>query len=130
MEEKNGSATGSPAHTETEQLGSENPEKGINEEQSPGGGGVSTGTDTVVRRKRGRPRKYDVDADMVRHVSPPPSAFSSAFSECSFKRGRGRPRGSGKLQLLASLGESIFFCFYSFNAFISFSFWLFVFFFF
>ncbi|XP_015873525.3 AT-hook motif nuclear-localized protein 1 [Ziziphus jujuba] len=113
MEQKNGSVSGSPVNTETEHLRSENPEKGINQEQSHavggegvGGDGVSTGTDMATRRKRGRPRKYDVEADMVRHVSPPPPVFSSssAFSECSFKRGRGRPRGSGKLQLLASLG--------------------------
>ncbi|KAJ6386223.1 hypothetical protein OIU77_029234 [Salix suchowensis] len=37
-----------------------------------------------------------------RPLSPPPG-LSSSLSSCD-KRGRGRPRGSGKLQLLASLG--------------------------
>ncbi|KAF3455117.1 hypothetical protein FNV43_RR05565 [Rhamnella rubrinervis] len=112
MEEKNGSVPGSPANTETDPLGSEHPEKATSEEMSAGGGGgsVSTGTDLVVKRKRGRPRKYVVAADVAGHVSssPVPAEISSsaarAFSESNLKRGRGRPRGSGKLQLLASLG--------------------------
>ena len=117
MDEKNASVPGSPANTETEHLGSEQPENGMSQEMSAGGGGggsVSTGTDMVVKRKRGRPRKYDVGADVAGHVSSSPvpvfSSSDGAFSESNLKRGRGRPRGSGKLQQLASLGERLF-CF-------------------
>ncbi|KAG6682406.1 hypothetical protein I3842_13G139900 [Carya illinoinensis] len=49
----------------------------------------------VGKRRRGRPRKYEVDGKKVGPVSESPSKRS---------RGRGRPRGSGKLQALASLG--------------------------
>lgn len=59
----------------------------------------------VVRRKRGRPRKYGPDgggggASLVlspRSVGPMPSG----------KRGRGRPPGSGQKQHLSSLGECL-----------------------
>ncbi|KAF3967647.1 hypothetical protein CMV_008363 [Castanea mollissima] len=68
-----------------------------------------TGLELVAVKKnnntRGPPRKYDVDGgggnDMV--VGPvllPPGSSS----ESPTKRRRGRPRGSGKLQLIASLG--------------------------
>ncbi|XP_052172068.1 AT-hook motif nuclear-localized protein 7-like [Diospyros lotus] len=71
----------------------------------PGGSG-----DLSVKKKRGRPRKYDSDGNLrVPYVSttpPPPGfTFSPPSSEFSSKRGRGRPPGSGNWQLLASLGE-------------------------
>ncbi|CAL0311225.1 unnamed protein product [Lupinus luteus] len=55
----------------------------------------------VVKRKRGRPRKDVGDANLLSPISmsssPPPGGSSE-------KRSRGRPRGSGKLQILASTG--------------------------
>ena len=67
-----------------------------------------TGLELVAVKKnntRGPPRKYDVDGggdDMaVGPVLLPPGSSS----ESPTKRRRGRPRGSGKLQLIASLGE-------------------------
>jgi hypothetical protein len=68
-----------------------------------GGSGSEGVVESTVKRKRGRPRKYDVDANLV-SSPPPPQGLSSSLSSYE-KRGRGRPRGSGKLQLLASLGE-------------------------
>ena len=62
------------------------------------------GLEVAVKKRRGRPRKYEVDGDMVGPVSLPPG-ISSSMSESPSKRSRGRPRGSGKLQLIASLGE-------------------------
>ncbi|KAF5447585.1 hypothetical protein F2P56_033126 [Juglans regia] len=53
------------------------------------------GLEEVGKRRRGRPRKYEVAGKKVGPVSESPSKRS---------RGRGRPRGSGKLQALASLG--------------------------
>ncbi|GMY15893.1 AT-hook motif nuclear-localized protein 9-like [Fagus crenata] len=61
------------------------------------------GLEVAVKKRRGRPRKYEVDGDMVGPVSLPPGILSS-MSESPSKRSRGRPRGSGKLQLMASLG--------------------------
>ncbi|XP_077230897.1 AT-hook motif nuclear-localized protein 1-like [Tasmannia lanceolata] len=54
------------------------------------------------KKKRGRPRKYSPDGGMTLALSPP---FYSSPMEFSPKRGRGRPPGSGKRQLLAALGE-------------------------
>lgn len=70
-----------------------------------GGSGSESVVENTLKRKRGRPRKYDVGANLVSSppLSPPPG-LSSSLSSCE-KRVRGRPRGSGKLQLLASLGE-------------------------
>ncbi|KAJ0083361.1 hypothetical protein Patl1_30504 [Pistacia atlantica] len=54
-----------------------------------------------MKRKRGRPRKHE-HADME---SQPLALVSSNFSvDFAAKRRRGRPKGSGKLQVLASLG--------------------------
>ncbi|KAJ6790484.1 putative AT-hook motif nuclear-localized protein 7 [Iris pallida] len=71
-----------------------------------GGGGEDTTTTTLMLlggKKRGRPRKYGPDG-------MPPSPSSSSFphtstSDLSGKRSRGRPPGSGRRQLLATLGE-------------------------
>ncbi|CAL9046656.1 unnamed protein product [Musa banksii] len=67
------------------------------------GGGGSSGADLFGRKKKGRPRKYGPDG-MALALSP---TSGSPFSPLSSdgKRGRGRPPGSGKYQLLASLGE-------------------------
>ncbi|KAJ6365473.1 hypothetical protein OIU76_030281 [Salix suchowensis] len=89
-------ATGGSDHTlEPNNLGG-----GV--EGGSGGSGSEGVVENTVKRKRGRPRKYDVDANLV--ISPPPPPGLSSSLSSYEKRGRGRPRGSGKLQLLASLG--------------------------
>ncbi|KAI4349033.1 hypothetical protein L6164_009685 [Bauhinia variegata] len=76
---------------------------------STGGGGGSF--DLFGKKKRGRPRKYDADGNLrLAYHSAPQAAtgFSlspGSASDFSSKRGRGRPRGSGNWQLLASLGD-------------------------
>ncbi|ERN13221.1 AT-hook motif nuclear-localized protein 1 [Amborella trichopoda] len=61
-----------------------------------------------VKKKRGRPRKYAPDGSLALALTPEDnnelSLPSSPFLFSS-KRGRGRPPGSGKRQLLATLGE-------------------------
>ncbi|XP_024031908.1 AT-hook motif nuclear-localized protein 1 [Morus notabilis] len=88
---------------------------------SAAGSGTPGNVDSLGKKKRGRPRKYDADGNLrlsYARVTPPvvqqpgttpfslspasPSEFSSSSSS---KRGRGRPPGSGNWQLLASLGE-------------------------
>ncbi|WOL02264.1 AT-hook motif nuclear-localized protein 1-like isoform X1 [Canna indica] len=71
----------------------------------PGSGGGSD-SDLAAKKKRGRPRKYGPDG-MALALSPSSGSGSgSPFSpSADGKRGRGRPPGSGKRQLLASLGE-------------------------
>ncbi|KAJ0967180.1 hypothetical protein J5N97_024097 [Dioscorea zingiberensis] len=85
-----------------------------------GGGGGGTGAGVPVepvKRKRGRPRKYGPGGSVSLALSPmsssPPgsgmasgsaSVMSSGGPE---KRGRGRPPGTGRKQLLASFGEWI-----------------------
>ncbi|XWS43475.1 hypothetical protein CRYUN_Cryun16bG0107300 [Craigia yunnanensis] len=85
----------------------------------PGSGGGTLGTpgsgaglDSLGKKRRGRPRKYDADGNLrfpypVMTTSPPGFTLSpSSPTEFSFsKRGRGRPPGSGNWQILASLGE-------------------------
>ncbi|URE49839.1 hypothetical protein MUK42_14602 [Musa troglodytarum] len=70
-----------------------------------GGYGGSSEGDLSARKKRGRPRKYGSDG-MALALSPT-SGSASPFSPASSdaKRGRGRPPGSGKRQLLAALGK-------------------------
>lgn len=71
-----------------------------------GGSAASDDTETRIKRKRGRPRKHE-HAHME---SQPLALVSSNFSvNSSAKRRRGRPKGSGKLQALASLGEFLLF---------------------
>ncbi|XP_027348241.1 AT-hook motif nuclear-localized protein 7-like [Abrus precatorius] len=60
----------------------------------------------AVKRGRGRPRKYDVNGNMMSPVSAP-SGFPDHAIESTVKRSRGRPRGSGKLQILAAIGGYI-----------------------
>lgn len=71
--------------------------------------GVGSGSEDLARKKRGRPRKYGPDgSSMALALSPTTSSspFSPIGGDFSGKRGRGRPPGSGKRQLLASLGQS------------------------
>ncbi|XP_021654726.2 uncharacterized protein LOC110645787 isoform X2 [Hevea brasiliensis] len=70
-----------------------------------GSGGGSVSAEIIGKRKRGRPKKFDMDSETVSlPVSPPPD-FTSSLSGTYEKRGRRRPYGSGRLQLLASLGD-------------------------
>lgn len=72
---------------------------GMSMERTLGGDGVGG----IEKKKRGRPRKYSPpDGSMALQLSSP--GFSPSSSEFSPKRGRGRPPGSGKRQLLAALG--------------------------
>ncbi|EEF34933.1 AT-hook motif nuclear-localized protein 9 [Ricinus communis] len=64
----------------------------------------------TVKRKRGRPRKFDhhhhhhhIQMDHENTMSNVSPSSSNFLRSCE-KRGRGRPRGSGRLQLLAALG--------------------------
>ncbi|KAK5804045.1 AT-hook motif nuclear-localized protein 1-like [Gossypium arboreum] len=64
----------------------------------PSGGGV----DSLGKKRRGRPRKYDADGNLrlpYKLVTTSPTDFSSS------KRGRGRPPASTKCHLLASIVE-------------------------
>ncbi|KAA8520826.1 hypothetical protein F0562_011499 [Nyssa sinensis] len=62
--------------------------------------------DEPGKKKRGRPRKYGPDgANMSLGLSPMSSALSPGSFTPTPKRSRGRPRGSGRKQKLASLGE-------------------------
>ncbi|XP_031092048.1 AT-hook motif nuclear-localized protein 9-like [Ipomoea triloba] len=56
-----------------------------------------------VRRKRGRPRKYGVDAKVSLALTPSTSSPAARLTP-SQKRGRGRPPGSGRKQQLTTLG--------------------------
>eukprot|EP00268_Persea_americana_P003769 TRINITY_DN1114_c1_g1_i3.p1 TRINITY_DN1114_c1_g1~~TRINITY_DN1114_c1_g1_i3.p1 ORF type:complete len:339 (+),score=80.90 TRINITY_DN1114_c1_g1_i3:347-1363(+) len=79
-----------------------------------GGGPLATlpSAEPVVKRKRGRPRKYGPDGTVSLALSPTPSStagsvlgIGSGSSTPLQKRSRGRPPGSGRKQQLASLGE-------------------------
>ncbi|KAK2415799.1 AT-hook motif nuclear-localized protein [Trifolium repens] len=69
--------------------------------------GVPSGE--IVKRKRGRPRKYGSDrvVSLALSPSPAPSSNPGTMTQGGLKRGRGRPLGSGKKQQLASFGESM-----------------------
>ncbi|WJX50117.1 hypothetical protein P8452_36464 [Trifolium repens] len=58
-----------------------------------------------MKRGRGRPRKHEVRGNQPApvQVTPAPELAIQPFGS-EEKRGRGRPRGSGKLQMLASIG--------------------------
>lgn len=59
-----------------------------------------------VRRKRGRPRKYGVDAKVSLALTPSPSSPAARLTP-SQKSGRGRPPGSGRKQQLTTLGNTL-----------------------
>ncbi|KAI9080179.1 hypothetical protein K1719_037857 [Acacia pycnantha] len=62
------------------------------------GNSEPSGSEVGLKKKRGRPRKNDENL-------PSPNSAPPGFpTSPSSKRGRGRPRGSGKLQMLASMG--------------------------
>ncbi|XVE61556.1 hypothetical protein DITRI_Ditri06bG0050000 [Diplodiscus trichospermus] len=74
--------------------------------------GSGVGLDSLGKKRRGRPRKYDADGNLrlpypAVKTSPPGFTLSpsSPTEFSSSKRGRGRPPGSGNWQILASLGE-------------------------
>ncbi|CAJ2654593.1 unnamed protein product [Trifolium pratense] len=56
-----------------------------------------------VKRGRGRPRKVRENQPSPVPVTPVPELVIQPFGS-EEKRGRGRPRGTGKLQILASIG--------------------------
>ncbi|KAL5056198.1 hypothetical protein RYX36_036880 [Vicia faba] len=66
----------------------------------------NTGSDPRVKRLRGRPRKYEIDVSVSESGSGSRELVNQPFGS-EVKRGRGRPRGSGKLQILASLGGCV-----------------------
>uniref|UniRef100_A0A7N0VGY3 AT-hook motif nuclear-localized protein n=1 Tax=Kalanchoe fedtschenkoi TaxID=63787 RepID=A0A7N0VGY3_KALFE len=68
--------------------------------------GSSSGTaqGEVVKRKRGRPRKYVPDQSVALVLSPMSEKASQGSITASEKRKRGRPPGTGRKQKLASLG--------------------------
>ncbi|KAK6943961.1 PPC domain [Dillenia turbinata] len=108
IEEKESTASGSPINSGTEspspvrQVVPELMNMAVNMSMernlSVGGGSL----DSLAKKKRGRPRKYDADGNL-RVFSPPGFSVSSDFS--ASKRGRGRPPGSGNWQVLAQLGK-------------------------
>lgn len=72
----------------------------------PNSGMLSMGE--MVKKKRGRPRKYGPDGTMALALSPLSSASgysNSPTSELSGKK-RGRPQGSGRKQQLDALGTA------------------------
>lgn len=69
-------------------------------------GGVSGGDSVSVKKKRGRPRKYGPGGTNVSLALSPMSSDPSPGSNTPGERkNRGRPRGSGRKQRLADLGE-------------------------
>ncbi|KAL1161286.1 hypothetical protein V6Z11_A07G122900, partial [Gossypium hirsutum] len=68
-----------------------------------GSGWTATSKEIVNKRGRGRPRKYEHGIPIINgslEAFPLPTA-----AYCSTKRPRGRPKGTGKFQGLASFGE-------------------------
>ncbi|KAL6276289.1 hypothetical protein ACE6H2_019890 [Prunus campanulata] len=83
------------------------PNQDLDQSGAPIGRVELTGTDVLVKRKRGRPRKYEMigeEGNVAALVSASPGTYSGSYSESLPKRGRGRPKGSGKLQLLSPHG--------------------------
>jgi AT hook motif len=78
--------------------------------------GATTQGEVVVKKKRGRPRKYAPDGKAPSQVlqsqasrsgneaGSAGSALESVLGDDSQKKKRGRPPGTGKKQQLASLG--------------------------
>ncbi|EOY33585.1 AT hook motif DNA-binding family protein [Theobroma cacao] len=79
-------------------------------EPGEGSGGGATGKENINKKKKGKGRLKTTDG--VSNIGsleplPPPTASSppSSMPSSSSKRARGRPKGTGKLQTLASHGE-------------------------
>ncbi|KAK1438633.1 hypothetical protein QVD17_04442 [Tagetes erecta] len=65
-----------------------------------------SGSDSIVKKKRGRPRKYGDGSHMGLALTPASSVGGSPGSGTqSHKKNRGRPPGSGRKQRLANVGE-------------------------
>ncbi|XP_051129470.1 AT-hook motif nuclear-localized protein 9-like [Andrographis paniculata] len=102
-----GSVGGSPFHVENPSPGFPH---GLN---MSGGAGISAASQgqggEIVKKKRGRPRKYGPDgANMSLGLSPSPMPASTPSSSGNVGTGekrRGRPPGTGWKQKLAPLGE-------------------------
>ncbi|KAK7250722.1 hypothetical protein RIF29_33340 [Crotalaria pallida] len=73
-------------------------------------GAGSVSEQVGVKRGKGRPKKNDSNGrSMVLLTPPPPSSGVSAQplvgeTNTIGKRGRGRPRGTGKLQIVSAIG--------------------------
>ncbi|KAI3713398.1 hypothetical protein L1987_71975 [Smallanthus sonchifolius] len=82
---------------------------------SGGGGAISittitttprSGSDSIVKKRRGRPRKYGDGSHMALALTPASSVGGSPGSGTpTDKKSRGRPPGSGRKQRLANVGE-------------------------
>ncbi|KAI3689548.1 hypothetical protein L2E82_47508 [Cichorium intybus] len=88
--------------------------------RSSGGGGVTdeaggavaipvpvSGNESVMKKKRGRPRKYAPDGSdtALALLKPAPPATSPEPNTPATQKKRGRPPGSGRKQQLANVGE-------------------------
>lgn len=79
-------------------------EAALNSTPAAGGGmNGAVGSEIMVKKRRGRPRKYGTNGNLFSPASAPSRSSNYSFGS-SMKRSRGRPRGSGRLQLLASIG--------------------------
>ena len=68
-----------------------------------------SGTDSVGKKKRGRPRKYGPDGShMALALTPASMAASPGSLTPTPKKNRGRPPGSGRKQRLADVGMFYF----------------------
>ncbi|XP_020581515.1 AT-hook motif nuclear-localized protein 10-like [Phalaenopsis equestris] len=68
------------------------------------GSSFSGGSEELMKKKRGRPKKLGPESMELALTARSSSPFSSG-SKFSAKGPRGRPRGTGRCQLLAALGE-------------------------
>ncbi|KAK9059290.1 hypothetical protein SSX86_021909 [Deinandra increscens subsp. villosa] len=65
-----------------------------------------SGNESIVKKKRGRPRKYAPDAShMALGLTPAPADTTPDPTTPTPQKKRGRPRGSGRKQQLANVGE-------------------------
>uniref|UniRef100_A0A0E0PDC9 AT-hook motif nuclear-localized protein n=1 Tax=Oryza rufipogon TaxID=4529 RepID=A0A0E0PDC9_ORYRU len=88
--------------------------QGMQQQPGSGGGGTAVGGGELVKKKRGRPRKYGPDGNIGLGLKPAaaagteaggPSGGAGSNSNPDGKR-RGRPPGSGKKKQLDALGSS------------------------
>jgi len=99
---QNRSKTTNHAITEMEVVGVD---AGLDTVAKSGPGGSNSAL--VMKKGRGRPRKSEVGENPLSPAKLPPR-ISIQPSGSEEKRGRGRPRGSGKMQILAPIGMSFF----------------------